>query len=461
MLIKFNNILQEHRHVCECGGYLEMLTQAVEIHDDGTFVEIHDNRCNKCGMYKEFVSDITSQSESIEIREYSVTELGLAKDLKATEPLVNALKSEKYISVKAKIVWALKILEDPEAIPALINELQSQDEYENYLKYLDLQEEQYDFEKALQDQDDYEEYLYKEYKEHCSDDEDKDDYADDSNDYEPDYEEIETDIDDFEYKQHRYEMAGPDDAESHDGKDMEAEHCEDTVESKEDEPIDEDYYNESGEPLDNQLYMEFTGFIETPVSALISFGQQAFDHLLNVLNDDNAMVRASAVKVIGHSDDCRARPVLLEKLKDDNELVQSNALEALAEGPALHDIDSISKYIVWKSQDESPLVRAKAIEIMGNFPSVFMDSLIAFLKDNDEHIRAIATIGLGKSKDCRAVEPLIQVLLDKDDILSNRAKSALIEIGTEAIEPLIGALKDALHWKAVLEQTGWFDKPID
>lgn len=51
-------------------------------------------------------------------------------------------------------------------------------------------------------------------------------------------------------------------------------------------------------------------------------------------------------------------------------------------------------------------------------------------------------MALGKLKDERAVEPLIELLADDDRCVRNKAAVALGEMGTTAVEPLIELLKD-------------------
>lgn len=70
-----------------------------------------------------------------------------------------------------------------------------------------------------------------------------------------------------------------------------------------------------------------------------------------------------------------------------------------------------------------------------------VDDLIANLKDKDKVVRRKAASDIGKTKDIRAVEPLIEALKDED--VRGNAALALGEIGDRrAVEPLILLLKD-------------------
>lgn len=73
----------------------------------------------------------------------------------------------------------------------------------------------------------------------------------------------------------------------------------------------------------------------------------------------------------------------------------------------------------------------------------FQDS-IAALKHPDYSVRCKSALALGKSKDKRAVEPLIAAMTDANEFVRMDVACALGQIGdTHAVEPLIHALHDA------------------
>jgi HEAT repeat protein len=67
-----------------------------------------------------------------------------------------------------------------------------------------------------------------------------------------------------------------------------------------------------------------------------------------------------------------------------------------------------------------------------------VEELIRKLKDRDWWERENAATELGKLKDLRAVEPLISALKDSEWGVREAARVALIKLGKEAVEPLIG-----------------------
>jgi HEAT repeat protein len=71
-----------------------------------------------------------------------------------------------------------------------------------------------------------------------------------------------------------------------------------------------------------------------------------------------------------------------------------------------------------------------------------VDLLISDLRQGNGEIRAYAADALGKIKDARSVDLLIQALRDDDWNIRFGAKMALVEIGKPSVSSLIEALKE-------------------
>ncbi len=83
-----------------------------------------------------------------------------------------------------------------------------------------------------------------------------------------------------------------------------------------------------------------------------------------------------------------------------------------------------------------------------------VNSLIAVLKHKkDSRVRAKAVEALGKIRDARVVEPLMQALNDEHWDVRRKAAWALGNMGEIAVEPLIQALNDE-HWD-VRRKAAW------
>jgi len=95
-------------------------------------------------------------------------------------------------------------------------------------------------------------------------------------------------------------------------------------------------------------------------------------------------------------------------------------------------------------KDKDFRVRWNAAEALGEIgdPKA-VKPLIAALKDENSGVRSSAAFALGEIQDPRAVEPLIEALKDEDSDVRRRAATALGKIqDPRAVEPLIEALKD-------------------
>jgi len=90
------------------------------------------------------------------------------------------------------------------------------------------------------------------------------------------------------------------------------------------------------------------------------------------------------------------------------------------------------------------LVRLGAVEALGKTRDErAVESLIDALRDEEEDVRDSAAETLGKTKDGRVVQPLIEALYNDDSNIRSEAAKELAKIGDErAVEPLIEAFKN-------------------
>jgi HEAT repeat protein len=190
------------------------------------------------------------------------------------------------------------------------------------------------------------------------------------------------------------------------------------------------------EPTVDELIEQLKrGYIskEEAVDALVKIGTPAVESLIGVLRDEDWRVQEVAAFALGKIGDERAVEPLIAALGDEYSDVREAAASALVK--------------------------------IGT-PAV--DPLIAALGDEDWRVRAAAASALGKIGDKRAVEPLIAALRDGDSDVREAAAEGLdklgwkpkdekekaiylvakkkwddcVKIGTPAVEPLIGVLRD-------------------
>lgn len=187
------------------------------------------------------------------------------------------------------------------------------------------------------------------------------------------------------------------------------------------------------------------------------------DIQIDLLNDPDWVVRREAVITLGEMGDERCVEPLARALRDGDWQVREVAIEAMGQvgSPAvetllklLRDWD-VRKYAILslgKIRDErvlDPLMQQlrndefkdDAINALVELGEPSVPKLITALKDKDENVRKSAVLALGRIKNSDAIDPLIQMLGDKDWFTRLTAAAALESIGDErgreAIKPLL------------------------
>lgn len=126
--------------------------------------------------------------------------------------------------------------------------------------------------------------------------------------------------------------------------------------------------------------------------------------------------------------------IQIDLLKDPDWTVRREAVVTLGE---MGDERCVAP-LVHALQDGDWQVREAVVEALGQVGSPAVEHLIKRLRDWD--IRKSAIRALGKIKDERVLDPLMQQL--HHDEFKDDATEALVELGTPAVERLVGALKD-------------------
>lgn len=178
-------------------------------------------------------------------------------------------------------------------------------------------------------------------------------------------------------------------------------------------------------------------------SALGKIGNtRAVEPLIVALKDKSTWVRQFVPDALGDLKDNRAVEPLIYTLKDKAWYVRENAIQALGE---LKDPRSVKPIILSMKENNNRFgttasFQWSAIEALTKIGKPTIEPLIDALKDDD--VRRDASITLGLLKDTSAVESLIAII--NDDIYSrSRAITSLVLINDRrAVEPIIDLLKD-------------------
>jgi beta-lactamase regulating signal transducer with metallopeptidase domain len=179
------------------------------------------------------------------------------------------------------------------------------------------------------------------------------------------------------------------------------------------------------------------------IEAIIRTGDRRLvARLVELLGDEDAIVRMFAAKALGRLGDRRAVAPLIRSLEDENAIVRQEAAESLgrlgARAEALVPL-------VGTLRDETAIVRMQAARALGRLGDERAAApLIAALKDEDDIVRQLAAESLGDLRARLAVEPLIGVLSDTNPHVRQAAAGALGSIGDErAVDALVARSTDA------------------
>ena len=190
------------------------------------------------------------------------------------------------------------------------------------------------------------------------------------------------------------------------------------------------------------------------------------EFLIAALKDKEADVRQAVARPLGQVGDARAVEPVLAALNDEDWHMReaaARALDALDWKP-VNDIQRALRAIALKQWEEAASLRAAAVgplvAVLGRsleqlttieaavkalvqIGGEAVGPLIVTLKNEDWRVRQATAKALGKLGDARAVEPLIAALRDNDHNVRAKAAEALGDIGDpRAVKPLIAALND-------------------
>ncbi|HMZ53839.1 MAG TPA: HEAT repeat domain-containing protein, partial [Nitrospira sp.] len=187
------------------------------------------------------------------------------------------------------------------------------------------------------------------------------------------------------------------------------------------------------------------------------------DIQIDLLKDPDWVVRREAAITLGEMGDERCVEPLAAALRDGDWQVREVAIEGIGQigSPAVDvllkllrdwDVRKSAIMALGKIRDErvlDPLMQQlrndefmeDATDALVNLGEPALPGLIKALKDKEELVRKQAVIALGRIKSAEAIDPLIEMLQNKDWFTRLTAAAALEAIGDErgreAIKPLL------------------------
>ncbi len=173
----------------------------------------------------------------------------------------------------------------------------------------------------------------------------------------------------------------------------------------------------------------------------------AVNQILEILNDENWVIRWTGVETLGWVGNVHVVPHLIQRLTDLNWKVKLAAVRALVEINDNKAIVGVSKLV----SDNNPLVREAAAEALGFLDgSQAIPALEAAALDSEEFVRLAAIESLGKTRDRVATRTLLSALKDPSEHVRWAAANGLIgNAGDNMVSALIPSLSDTAgpYWE--------------
>ena len=225
--------------------------------------------------------------------------------------------------------------------------------------------------------------------------------------------------------------------------------------------------------LTDQVAAEFTGEPQVsaelpaePTEQVALEEEQVKDEIeiqIDLLKDPDWVVRREAAITLGEMGDERCVEPLCHALRDGDWQVREVAIEGIGQigSPAVEllikllrdwDVRKYALAALGKIRDErvlDPLMlqlkndefKDDALNALVELGEPALPRLVTALKDKDEMVRKQAVLALGRIKDAKAIDPLIDMLADGDWFTRLTSAAALEAIGDdrgrEAIKPLM------------------------
>lgn len=187
------------------------------------------------------------------------------------------------------------------------------------------------------------------------------------------------------------------------------------------------------------------------VLAVLCFPSQCDDRTVNAfiqtLEGNDSHARMEAAVSLGDLGDASAVMPLIKALNDSDKYVRSESARALANIGDRRAVDPLIQALTLKeNREDYEFIRSlarfadpKSIDVLSQVISETNEK--ESLDRTDYIIINLAVWGIARTKDTRAIDPLISALKNYDQSKES-ATSGLVAIGQPAIDPLIHALND-------------------
>lgn len=155
-------------------------------------------------------------------------------------------------------------------------------------------------------------------------------------------------------------------------------------------------------------------------------------------NSESGNTQQRIITLLGYTQDARAIEPVLKAFNSSDAELRKTAIGALGSIGDKQATDALIREFAQKNPEEQDAI-AQALGTTNNPHAI--DTLLAVANQSTPEQQKAAIVGLGKTKDSRAVAALIKILTDPKSSLTVEARTALENMGTTAVDPLISVLQ--------------------
>jgi len=156
--------------------------------------------------------------------------------------------------------------------------------------------------------------------------------------------------------------------------------------------------------------------------------RSAGEALLDLLDDQNNLVRFNAAAALATMDDPQGIDFLFDALQDEDPILRANAVKFLTQ--VQQNSGAVEQQLVAALEHDSPLFRSGACQVLGQARvQTAVQPLLAATEDSTPEVRWNAVIALGHIGAPETRDRLRVLLEDGDDTVSYYAEWALRQLG--------------------------------
>ncbi len=175
--------------------------------------------------------------------------------------------------------------------------------------------------------------------------------------------------------------------------------------------------------------------VDSARKELVEIGKPALDYIFSEKIKTTSVLELRAIKHVILKLKEEARPYVYSNIHSENDTIRRNCIWLLGEMKDTTGVDTLLNML--KKEKDFKMIARILIALGKIGDTTATNSIIPYLEHEKEPVRVYATEALGKLRDERAIQKLLDALSDSICTVRYTATWALAEIGTASIEPIV------------------------